>query len=152
MRFGHVLGVAVWLGGMIFLGAVAIPVVRAVGDPGASRRLVTEVARRFAVVGGAAWLLILGTGFALLHHRHLTLSDLPHSDYGRRLLAKICLLFAIGAAALLHGLWQGPHVRRAEAAGREDARRRWAMIGGLLDGFMLLATLAALWLATSLVA
>jgi putative copper export protein len=152
VRFGHVLGVSVWLGGMIFLGAVAIPVVRAGGDRAASRRLVTSVARRFAAVGGAAWLLILGTGFALLHHRHLTLSDLPHSDYGRRVLAKICLLAAIGVAALLHGLWQGPRVRRAEAEGREGERRRWALVGGLLDGFMLLATLAALWLATSLVA
>ena len=52
---------------------------------------------------------------------------------------------------MLHGLWQGPRVRRFEEAGDEAAARRWRAIGGVLDGFMLLATLAALWLATSLI-
>jgi hypothetical protein len=42
-------------------------------------------------------------------------------------------------------------VRRAEEAGDAATRRRWALVGAGLDAFMLLATLAALWLAVSLV-
>jgi hypothetical protein len=49
-------------------------------------------------------------------------------------------------------MWQGPRVRRAADAGDEAATRKWKMLGGMLDGFMLLATLVALWLATSLIA
>jgi putative copper export protein len=151
LRFLHLAGVAAWLGGMLFLGLVAVPAARALGEPAAGRRVITAVARRFGVLGGAAWILILASGFALLDRRGMSLADLPDSDYGRRLLAKIVLLLAAGAAVLVHGLWQGPRVRRAEAAGDAAARRRWALAGAGLDSFMLLATLAALWLAASLV-
>ena len=130
---------------------MAVPAARALGDAGAGRRVITAVARRFGALGGAAWVLILATGFGLLERRGLGLGDLPDTDYGRRVLAKLGLLLATGVAVLAHALWQGPRVRRAEAAGDAAARRRWALAGAALDGFMLLATLAALWLAVSLV-
>ena len=151
-RFLHVLGAAAWVGGMIVLGAVAVPAARAAGDRTAGRRVLTTAARRFGVVGGLAWVVLLGTGFALMDHRGLTLADLPDSDYGRRLLAKIGLLLAMGVVTLLHGLWQGPRVRRAEEAGDAAAARRWRLTGAAFDAFLLLAALATLWLAVSLVA
>ena len=46
-------------------------------------------------------------------------------------------------AVLLHALWQGPGVRRAEAAGDAATRWRWVRMGAALDALMLLATLAA---------
>ena len=150
VRFVHLLAVATWIGGMVFLGAVAVPVARAAGGD-ASRRLITSVARRFAPVAGAAWIAILVTGMGLLDHRGLSLRDLPDTGYGQRVLAKLCLLLAIGVIAVLHGLWQGPRVRRAEEAGDPEAARRWRIAGALLDGAMLLGSLAALWLAVSLV-
>lgn len=151
VRFLHLGAVATWLGGMIFLGAVVVPVVRASGGLERSRDLVTAVARRFGVVGGVAWLVILVTGFLLLDHRGLGLSDLPDSEYGRRVLTKLVLLIAVGVAVVFHALVQGPRVRQAERASDAVARRRWQIVGGLLDGFMLLATLTALWLGASLV-
>lgn len=151
VRFLHVLGAAVWVGGMIVLGAVAVPAARAGGDPVAGRRVLTAAARRFGAVAGLAWLVILVTGLGLLDHRGLSVADLPDSDYGRRLLAKIGLLLAMGVVAGLHALWQGPRVRRAEAAGDPAAERRYRALGGALDGFLLLASLAALWLAVSLI-
>jgi uncharacterized membrane protein len=151
LRFAHLLGIAAWLGGMLFLGLVAVPAARALGEEGAGRRVITAVARRFGILGGAAWVLILATGFGLLERRGLGLGDLPDSDYGRRVLAKLGLLLATGVVVVLHGLWQGPRVRRAEQAGDAAARRRWALVGAGLDAFMLLATLAALWLAVSLI-
>ena len=151
VRWLHVGGVATWLGGMLFLGLVVVPVVRANGGLQASRALVTAIARRFGVVGGAAWVVILVTGFGLLDHRGLSPSDLPDSEYGRRVLTKLVLLLLVGVVVVLHAWIQGPRVRRAEDAGDAAAARKWKMIGGLMDGFMLLATLAALWLAVSLV-
>ena len=152
VRFAHVLGVAMWLGGMLFLGLIAVPAARVSGDRGASRALITNVAKRFGVIGGIAWVLILVTGNGLMAHRDLKFADLTSTDYGQKILAKLILLLLIGVAVLVHGMWQGPRVRRAEDAGDEAATRKWKMLGGMLDGFMLLATLVALWLATSLIA
>ena len=42
-------------------------------------------------------------------------------------------------------------MRRAEEAGDPDSARGWRMLGAGFDGFLLLAALAALWLAVSLV-
>ena len=61
------------------------------------------------------------------------------------------LLVAMGVVTLLHALWQGPRVRRAEEAGDPVAARRWRLLGAAFDGFLLLAALATLWLAVSLV-
>jgi putative copper export protein len=151
VRFLHLLGAAVWVGGMIALGAIAVPAARAAGERAAGRRVITSAARRFGAVGGITWVVILATGLGLIDHRGLTLADLPDSDYGRRLLAKLGLLLAMGAVTLLHALWQGPNVRRAEAAGDEEAARRWRLLGAAFDGFLLVAALVTLWIASSLV-
>ncbi len=151
VRFGHLIAVTTWIGGMVFLGAVAVPVARAAGGGEATRRLITTVARRFAPLAGAAWVLILVTGMGLLHHRGVSVGDLPDSDYGRRVLAKLAILLGIGVLAVVHGLWQGPSVRRAEEAGDAAAARRWKIVGGVIDGVMLVGSLVALWLAVSLI-
>lgn len=151
MRFLHVLGAAAWVGGMIVLGAVAVPAARLAGDRAAGRRVVTAAARRFGVVGALAFVALVASGLGLVHHRGIALGDLGQSDYGRRILAKIALLAAMGVVTLVHALWQGPRVRRAEEAGDPAAARRWRLLGAGLDGFLLLAALATLWLAVSLV-
>lgn len=151
VRFIHLLAVATWVGGMVFLGAVAVPVARASGGADATRRLITSVARRFAPIAGVAWLLLLVTGMGLLDHRGLSVGDLPDSDYGRKVLAKLIILIGLGVLAVVHGLWQGPQVRKAQEAGDEARARKWKAIGGVIDGLMLLGSLAALWLAASLI-
>jgi putative copper export protein len=147
VRFGHVLGVTLWLGGMIVMGAVVVPIARAAGDRG----LITRAARRFGVLGAAAWVLILATGFGLIEHRGLSVADLPDTEYGRRVLAKLILLLAMGVVVALHAAWQGPRVTRSVEAGDERAARRWRILGVVFDSALLLGSLAALWLAVSLV-
>jgi putative copper export protein len=152
VRFVHVLGAACWVGGMIVLGAVAVPAARRAGDPAAGRRVVTAAARRFGAVGALAFAALVASGLALIDHRGIALSELPDSDYGRRVLAKMGLLAAMGVVTVLHAFWQGPRVRRAQEAGDLVAARRWRILGVAVDVFLLLAALAALWLAVSLVA
>lgn len=152
VRFLHVLGAACWVGGMIVLGAVAVPAARRAGDRAASRRVITSAARRFGAVGALAFGVLVATGLALIDQRGISLAELPDSEYGRRILAKIGLLAAMGVVTVAHGLWQGPRVRRAEEAGDLAAARRWRLVGAAFDGFLLLAALATLWLAVSLVA
>lgn len=152
VRFLHLLGVVGWIGGLVILGAVVVPAARMAGDREAGRRVMVAAARRYGILAGLAWLLIAATGMGLLDHRGLSLGDLTDTEYGQRLLAKICLLLAMGVVAVLHGAWQGPNVGRALAAGDEAGARRWRLVGAGFDATLLLASLAALWLATSLVA
>lgn len=152
VRFAHLLAVAAWLGGMLFLGLVVIPSVRAHGGVRASRALVTTVGRRFGMLGGLAWTVILVSGGGLMHQRGLRFGDLTDTEYGRRVLIKLVLLLAIGVAVVFHSVVQGPRIRRAEEAGDEAARAQWRKVGAVLDAAMLLATLAALWLGASLAA
>lgn len=133
------------------MGAVAVPVARAAGGVNATRRLITSMARRFAPLAGAAWVLILVTGMGLLDHRGLSVGDLTDSGYGQRVLAKLCLLVGVGVLAVLHGAWQGPRVRRAHESDDPAAERRWATVGIVLDSLMLVGSLVALWLAASLI-
>lgn len=151
VRFGHLLGVTLWVGGIVIMGAVMVPAARALNDRDTARTVIRAIARRFGVVGGIAWVLILVTGMGLISHRNLEVSELADSDYGRRILAKLVLLLAMGVIAGLHAMWQGPMVQRAEAEGDAQAARRWRIVGGVFDGLLLLGSLAALWLAASLI-
>lgn len=151
VRFLHLLAVAAWLGGMLFLGGIVVPSVRAHGGLQASRALVTTVARRYGVMGGVAWITLLITGFMLFDHRGRGIGDLGDGEYGRKVLEKLTLLILMGVAVVVHAFVQAPGIRRAEDAGDDQARRRWRRLGAILDGGVLVATLLALWLGVSLV-
>ncbi len=136
---------------MIFVGAIAVPIARATEGPHGGRALITRITQRFGALGAMAWATILVTGGLLLQHRNVDMDVLTSSDYGRKLLIKIVLLFLVGFAVVVHAMWQGPKVRELEEAGDAEGTKRMKMIGGMLDAFALLGTLAALWLATSLI-
>ncbi len=151
MRFGHLIGVVLWLGGMIMMGAVLVPVARAIDDRERSRALIRQAARRFGIVGGIGWVFLLVTGFGLLDHRGISISELPDSEYGQRVMIKLILLLVMGIIVVLHAAWQGQRVTRADAAGDTVGARRWRILGGVFDSLLLLGSLAALWLAVSLI-
>lgn len=151
VRFLHLLAVAAWLGGMLFLGLIVVPSVRAHGGLQASRALITTVGRRYGVMGGIAWVFLLGTGLAMFHHRTGGFSTLGDGEYGRKVLKKLVLLILMGVAIVFHSLVQSPRLRRAEADGDEATRARWRRVGAVIDAGVLLATLLALWLGVSLV-
>jgi copper resistance protein D len=66
LRFVHVLAAIVWIGGMLFVALVLVPVVRAQADPVLRARLFHQAGVRFRAVGWAALLLLLVTGLANL--------------------------------------------------------------------------------------
>lgn len=151
VRFLHLLAVAAWLGGMLFLGLIVVPSVRAHGGLQASRALITTVGRRYGVMGGIAWVFLLGTGLAMFHHRTGGFSTLGDGEYGRKVMEKLVLVTLMGIAVVFHSVVQAPRIRRAEADGDEAARTRWRKVGATIDAGVLLATLLALWLGVSLV-
>ena len=65
----HVLAAMLWLGGMLFLGAVGAPALRAVEPPALRARLFAEIGARFRGVGWACIAVLLVTGVANLWFR-----------------------------------------------------------------------------------
>ena len=66
LRFLHVLAAIIWIGGMLFVALVLVPVVRAQADPALRARLFHQAGVRFRAVGWVALLVLLATGLANL--------------------------------------------------------------------------------------
>lgn len=109
--FGHVLGAAVWTGGLAVLALTS----RRLAQPAA-------IASRFSAVAAWCFAIVAATGVASTWIRVGSPSALATS-YGLVLMAKIVLLIALGAA----GWW---HRRRAIAALRQGRGAGfWRLIG-----------------------
>jgi putative copper export protein len=158
IRSLHLIGAAVWAGGMVML-ALAV---------GAARRTVAEservdlfraLGRRFLVAGGLAMVVLIATGTDMANDRLGAWSDLTDTDYGKRLLAKLGVVALVIALTLFHSLVQGPALSRLRAVAlvRPDDEqlrrliRRKAARAGMVSALNLVATIAVLVLAARLV-
>lgn len=158
IRSLHLIGAAVWVGGMVMLGLAV----------GAARRTVAEdervalfraLGRRFAIAGGIAMLVLIATGTDMASDRLPTWDALTDTDYGERLLEKLALVAVVILLTLFHSLVQGPALSRlreqaAERPGDEELAReirRKAARSGIVSAVNLLATLAILVMAARLV-
>jgi uncharacterized membrane protein len=66
VRWVHVLSAITWVGGMLFIALVLVPVARRLDDPALRTRLVQESGRRFRTVGWVALALLVVTGLGSL--------------------------------------------------------------------------------------
>jgi putative copper export protein len=158
VRSLHLIGAAVWAGGMVML-ALAV---------GAARRTVAEherialfraLGRRFLWAGGLALLVLIATGTDMAADRLASFEDLFNTDYGERLLAKLVLVIVVIVLTAFHTFVQGPALSRLrqEAVAYPDDKdlrseiRRKAAQAGIVSALNLVATLAVLVLAARLV-
>lgn len=114
----HLLAAVVWVGGMVFLSVVLVPVLKRDGGFARHAALFRAAAYRFrAVVWGAMGILV-ATGSALAIERAIPLTD--PSQWPSIFMAKIALVALLFTLTLLHDLAVAPQVRRilgtAEAA------------------------------------
>jgi uncharacterized membrane protein len=134
VRFAHVSGAVLWVGGQLALSLVVLPLARRTLDPEARARFAAEAGRRFGILTGALFLPVqLGTGWALARHKGVTWASLGEPGYGRTLAAKLALFTAVMLVAAAHG-W-------AHARGRAELARVLAvtsLVGSV--GVVLLAT------------
>jgi putative copper export protein len=103
----HVLAAAVWLGGMLFLALVVVPVTRGLGMvPQQREALFQAVGQRFRIVGWASLAVLLVTGALNLWYRGVDpLSPaLLASPFGRVLIAKLLAVVAMVGATVYHDL------------------------------------------------
>lgn len=158
IRSLHLIGAAVWTGGLVFL-AVAAAVARRTIPPEERIAFFRALGRRFAIVAAVAAAAIAATGIDMAIDRLASWSALLDTDYGRILFAKIVLFALALVEAAVHSLVLGPRLGRLreelleapDDAALQARLRRTAAISGVVSALMLLQTLAILVLAADLV-
>ena len=140
----HLLAAMVWIGGMVFLSVVLVPVLKRDGA-------FAQYALRFrAVVWGAMGILV-ATGLTLAAGRSIPLME--PSRWPTIFAAKIGLVTLLFTLTLLHDLVVGPRVRRslgipeAERSARDRVLLRYSV---LVPRISLLVALLVLLLAVVL--
>ena len=120
----HVLAAIIWIGGMVFVGAILAPIARAMA-PQDRAAVLHRVGLRFSIVGWVCIGVLLLTGPLMLSLRgRLELLVNPASaagtTFGYVLLAKLGVIFVMVVLSLLHDFWLGPRLVGALASSRES--------------------------------
>jgi len=113
--FFHLIGGAIWLGGMITMGAL-VPAMRRVS---LERSQIQAVARQFGRVSWVGFGLAVGSGLGLWSGNRIALND------SRLFITKISLVALVGALAYAH----------------QGMRERTPRSRGLVQGLILLVSL-----------
>ncbi len=133
----HVLAAMFWLGGMLFLGVVGAPALRAVEPATLRQQLFHTLGVRFRAAGWTAIGLLVFTGLANLHYRGLLRwsevlgsREFWSTSMGRALGTKLVLVAIMLVISAIHDFILGPAAGRA-APGSDQAsrlRRRAALL------------------------
>ena len=118
LRFVHVLAALTWVGGMLFVALVLVPVTRRLADADLRRRLVTEIGVRFRAVGWVAVGLLIVSGLGNLWVR-------PELLAAPRLQAKLGLVVLALILSALHDFALGPRAGRPDADPSARVRASW---------------------------
>lgn len=139
----HVLSAVIWVGGVLFMGMIAVPAARRLNDK-LRRHLLDDLGRRFRKVGWTALGVLIVTGLYLLWHwgarldTVLDLSFFAH-DHTRLLGYKILAVIAMLAISGVHDFWLGPKATRADRTPEEvKADRRMASLLGRATGILVI--------------
>jgi len=117
----HLLAAVSWIGGMIFLSLVLVPVLKR--EPFASQKalLFRTIGRRFQAVVWGAIAVLLFTGPLLLHQGGIPIAD--PLGWPMVLAAKLGLVAILLILTLTHDLIIGPRVGRIVQLPRESRTR-----------------------------
>lgn len=114
--FVHIIAAIVWVGGMLFLPLVLVPIVRR-EEPRVRAALMSSVGHRFRTVGWIAIGVLLVTGVWNLRNRHLPWetilsADLFSGTWGHILGAKLGLVAVLLLLSVFHDFILGPRSTR----------------------------------------
>lgn len=116
LRWLHVTAVVTWLGGMLFVALVLVPVTRRVGDPRLRVDLISQTGKRFRAVGWIALAFLVATGLFMLVRNPWLLRVVAFQ------LKIVLVILALGLSAL-HDFVLGPRVGRLPPEARAPRRR-----------------------------
>lgn len=109
----HVLSAAVWIGGMVFVGAVMVPLIRRPDLSGVAPSLIRLTGSRFRAIGWVALSFLLFTGVFNAAYRGVEWDDLWaaafwQSSFGLLLGHKLFFFLVIVLLSAWHDFFVGP--------------------------------------------
>lgn len=159
--FVHILSAIVWIGGMLFLALVIVPVARDL-PPGQRAALLGSLGRRFRVVGWVCIALLVTTGVLNAGFRGVTWESVLTgrvlaSWFGQLLMVKVVLVAGMVGLSIVHDFAIGPAsvraLERSQPAAADEAarlRRRASWLGRLNTVLALLVVAIAVALVRGL--
>jgi putative copper resistance protein D len=148
----HLTAATFWVGGMLFLSLVAVPLFKKLPDPASAQLEFINLARRFRMLTWVAMFLLIVTGATLLSN-YVNFSEAP-VVWPPEVLIKLSLVLLLIVVSLLHDQIIGPKVRTLKLkpiAELAKTERLLLRISPLLARLTLLLGLAILFAAVSLV-
>jgi uncharacterized membrane protein len=123
----HIVAACLWIGGMLFLVLIVVPVMRRLDDPRASSALFHKVALRFRTAGWWSLAILAMTGtFNLLHrgmgYDVLTGSQFWGGGFGGALAIKLALVTLIVTLSVVHDFVLGPRASALARTAPSDPR------------------------------
>ena len=159
VRWLHLLAAITWIGGMIFIVLVVLPVVRPMLRADDRALLIGRIGTRYGVVSVVALITLLITGYFNGERRDVDWADLTATGYGKRLLIKLLLVGLIIVVTIVHSWYGNRIVSLAELPAEEkerpdvvSKRRQLHIASGMLSAVNLALNLLVIWLAASLAA
>ena len=104
----HLLAATFWVGGMLFLSLVAVPLLKGDRDVAETQRRFLSMARRFRSLAWGAIVILLLTGSILLP-RHVPMTT-PPDEWPTVILVKLLLVIFAIAVSSTHEFFFGPKV------------------------------------------
>jgi len=153
----HLLCTAIWIGGMLFLALVVVPVLRRPELRTQAPALFATTGRRFRSVGWATLIALVATGLIQLDFRLGGLATLGDAawwrlPFGRLLGIKLTLVALTLSLAAVHDFWIGPRASRLlEQEPASPRAQQWRAGASWLGRINLLLGLGIVALAVILV-
>lgn len=124
----HVLGAIGWVGGILFLGLIAVPALRRLDEKKRSQ-LLNELGTRFRVVGYTLLGILFLTGIVQSAARGATIANVLdgsffQTTFGRNLGLKLLFIALMLVVSISHDFFVGPASVRASEAGQDTTRLR----------------------------
>ena len=148
----HLLAAMAWVGGMIFIIAVVVPMLRRPETRAHATELMQIAGRRFRIVGWLALATLIATGvFNVLHRgyqlEHLFTGEVFQGAWGRTLAHKLSLVAIVLVMSMVHDFWIGPRAAEGDA----EAREKWRKVASIMGRVTFALALLIVALAVTLV-
>lgn len=153
----HILAAMTWLGGMLFLVTVLVPMLRRPEMRARAVEMFHAIGVRFRLVGWIALATLVVTGVLNVMFRGYRLSDLFDGTayagpWGHTLAAKLAFVALVLTFGAVHDFWLGPAATRlARENAPPEQRERYRRGASLLGRASLLLALVIVALAVKLV-